>query len=206
MKAKGNSQRDLILDHTRASMLLRIFDLSYKMGVNDACQADDSGLVREHIETLKTPDKFGRIGSVADDWLYWQLTLRQAIITNPLYKSANSSFERYVASAGHAFRNYLGVAFSICKAFYMLGLSDWESHRLSDLSIFNSKPKVRLQADGKLKEWKTSDMISDAQIMCYEQRKLHTESDCKFRNTEKHFTLFIRCLALASMKRWDSIS
>lgn len=205
-KAKGNSERDLQLDKARAGMLLRLFDLCYKLGVNDACACDDSGLIADHIERLKTPDKFGRINSIADDWLFWQLTLRKEILSNPLYRSAYSAFVRYAVAAGHAFRNYLGVAYSVCKAFYALGLKDWEKSRSSDLAVFNSSPKLRLRGDGSLKKWKTHEMVSDSQMLCYALKKEHAESDSQFKNSERQFTLFTRCLALASARRWDAMT
>lgn len=207
-KPKKNSERYLIVSKGTCTMLLRVFDMCYKMGVNDACDVDDSGLVSECINRLNNPGIFGRVNDdTSTEWIYWQLTLRAEIHKDILYKGIYAPFERYINNAGRINKNYFGVAYDVAKYFYIRGLEDWELSHTRDLSIFNSKSKLLLLPNGLVKNWKPADMISEAQMYCFQLIKIHSEwPNKRVTHTDRQITTFMRALALGNIGRYDSIT
>lgn len=201
-KPKGNSERTLTMDKGKTQMLFRLFDVMYKTGVSDAASVCDSGLVREHIERCQEPGIFGRVtDDTSTDWLYFQITLEKLAYQHGM----REPFMRFARNVGRYGRNYLSVGYVCALCWYLQGLADYEQYGCADIAIFNSKPRARLTRDGKLRNAKLEDWVSDTQIFCFKRNKTDREAaGNKYAMPERNYTLFTRVLSLAAISRYDT--
>lgn len=110
-----------MLDKTTARQFSVIFMELYKNGLRHACEVDDEGLVREHIEKLSQPRMFGYVGEVRESFTYWE----NRMIDIAEDKRFRGTIVEYFSRLGRYGKSYLSVALVIAKDFYIRGLEDY---------------------------------------------------------------------------------
>lgn len=190
-----------IITRAMAQILLRLFDRMYKTGVNDAAAYDDEAATHAWIERTSQPGVFGRLGdNTSDTPLYWLLKLQEAAYEIGLHRKLMD----FAHLAGRYGKNYLSVAWVLTQCFYNYGLlAWWEDTQAWDLTVFNARKKVRWTR--KDRNWRPSEMVSQAQKFCFERLRSDLDHGGKFALRERHYKIFIRCLGLASLETKDLI-
>lgn len=110
-----------VIDRTTARQLGVVFMELYKRGVRDACEADDEGLVREHIELIEAPRMFGFVGAARESYTYWE----NRMIDIAEDRRFRGSLVEYFTRLGKYGKSFLSAALVIAKDFYIRGLEDY---------------------------------------------------------------------------------
>lgn len=110
-----------MLDKTTARQLADVFMELYKNGLRHACEADDEGLVLEHIDKLRDPKVFGYVNEARESYTYWENRITDIAED----KRFRKTIINYFASLGRYGGSYLSVALVIAKDFYIRGLEDY---------------------------------------------------------------------------------
>lgn len=125
-----------VLDRNTARQLAVVFMEMYKKGIHDAYEADDCGLVREHIDLLANHKNFGYVGTIRDSHTYWE----NRIIDIAEDKNFRKIMLKYFDRLDNKGAKYLIVALVLAKEFYIRGLNDWLEHPAENmLSRFDNQ-------------------------------------------------------------------
>ena len=185
-----------IIDRGIAQMLCRMFDRMYKLGVNDAAEAEDEGLVMMWAEKTSRPGVFGRLGDeTSHDALYWQLTLQKVAFTAGM----SNRLMRYASAMGRYGANYFSAAWPVFQDFYNMGMLDWcKDPSARTLAVFNSKTRLRWARSGGA--WTIPSIVSQSQEFCFQRRHSDMQSQDRKALKPHHYEYFIKAIGLASLR------
>ncbi|MCM1216529.1 MAG: hypothetical protein NC209_03955 [Alistipes sp.] len=198
MTKPKNPQASTVVDRSVANMLIRLFAVSYKLGVNDAFAASDEGLCRQHVEQTQQPGYFGRVGDdISHDALYWQIKLKEAVYRSGFYEPLC----RYLRNMGRYGHNYLSVALPIAQEFYNRGLTDYcKAPGGCEIALFNDANKAWWTAKGP-RNVKTEEYVEQVQLMTFQRQHIDEGGDPKKVLKSRHYELFRRCIGMALASR-----
>lgn len=185
-----------IIDRKTAQMLCRLFDRMYKLGVNDAANAEDEGLVRMWIEKTTQPGVFGRLDDeTSHEAMYWQLTIQKIAFSAGVSKR----LMWYASCMGRYGSNYFSTGWVVFQCFYNLGMQDYINDPTArTLEAFNSKLRQRWIKGGG--DWNTPSIVSQAQEFCFKRNHSDQHSSDRKALKPNHYTMFIKAIGLAALK------
>lgn len=192
-----------IIDRNTILKMISLLDWSYRLGVNNAYQANDEGLCRAFIEKTSQP---GMYGFITDDYnvgvLEWQLRLtKEARLT-----SMFGSMYQYFGRMGRFGQNYLSVFLPIAQDFYNKGVQDYcAAPYACDMARFNSARRVWWSPKGLLNV-KPREYVETIQLMCFDRQRrdsAYLEENAADYKAQKvalraqHYDWYIRAVGLS---------
>lgn len=177
------------------------------MGLTDAKDKDDEGLIRELLEQTA---QAGVFRFLTDDYtITWQeFALR--LMAKARSTAWNGVMNQYFARANRYGANYLSVFYNVAQSFYNLALNDYlEAHGNVDMVMLSSKRRVRLTPKGTLRNVSTQEYVDTIQLSTFDMERRDraalesAESEYKARKivlNPKHYAMFRQAVGVAMMK------
>lgn len=187
--------------------MLSLLDWIYQMGLTDAKDKDDEGLIRELLEQTS---QAGVFRFLTDDYtITWQeFALR--LMAKARSTAWNGVMNQYFARANKFGANYLSVFYNVAQSFYNLALNDYlEAHGNVDMVMLSSKRRVRLTPKGALRNVSTQEYVDTIQLCTFDMERRDraalesAESEYKAKKivlNPKHYAMFRQAVGLAMMK------
>lgn len=183
--------------------MISLIDWVYRMGLDDACEADDEGLVREFCDKTS---KAGAFGFLTDEytitWQEWSLRL----MAKARSTSWNGAMARYFNLTGKFGANYLSVFLNIAQCYYTMALKDYMAARGVDRAMWQNSTRIRLTHKG-VKNCKVREYVDTIQLLTFDlsrrdaevwERETATQAK-KVALTAKQYEMFRRAVGLVTV-------
>lgn len=183
--------------------MISLIDWVYRMGLDDACDADDEGLVREFCDKTS---KAGVFGFLTDEftitWQEWSLRL----MAKARSTAWNGAMARYFNLAGKFGANYLSVFLNIAQCYYNMALKDYLKAKSVDRAMWHNCTRIRLTPKG-VKNCKVREYIDTIQLLTFDlsrrdeevwQTQTATQAK-KIALTAKQYEMFRRSVGLVTV-------
>lgn len=157
------------LNRTTAPQVVRLFDLCFKHGVEDACNYSDDIAVREWLEERLADGGYGLISEIDTpfDWKRWRHVLYHWCRVGKLGSLGDSYID-----VVHRFQSTSAFAvLPIAMRFYLMGIQEWlEYPNPNNMVLFKQIKKIHWKpVPDYLRTFRTGDYISLIQDFIYER-------------------------------------
>lgn len=144
------------LNRKTAPAIIRFYDVCFKRGVIDACEAGDDYAVREFVLEHKPLFSFGTISEPAGhDWRSYRFVLYRWAREHGLTSLA----ENYIMCIRK--QNYLWPFLAYCLWFYIMGAEEWlEFPSQSQVEVFKTNPRIHWDPHAINRQMTRMDFIS----------------------------------------------
>lgn len=187
--------------------MIGLLDWIYQIGLYDARECDDEGLIRELCDKTSQAGVFGFLtDNHTITWDEWALRL----MAKARSTSWNGIMSQYFARANEFGANFLSVFYNISQCFYNLGLTDYlEAHGKFDMALLSGLRRVRLTTEGRFRKVNTQEYVDTIQLMTFDLQRRdeaifeNAESEYKAKRVAlapKKYDMFRRTVGIAMMK------
>lgn len=179
-----------MINRQTCKMMMKLFDVCFKKGVQDAFEADNEQWCQEFIEERREKLDFSLL-DVRDsyDWKEWRIIIARWCRYTHNLKLCPEYLDRVYAE------NFYWSIFPIAMDFYILGVKEWleypNPHNL-ELFKFTHNEHWKPMPRKNLQKMDTNDKVGYVQEFAYDRERLDPNANGKYISFAQEVWAFTR--------------